>query len=249
MSSPVPTLVVDDEAPARGLMESYVTQHAGLELVGSATSGSEALLEIERLQPALVLLDVEMPELDGFQVLEELVDRDAALPKVVFVTAFDRYAVRAFDAQAVDYLMKPVSAERFEQAVERCLEQRDPVSPSVERLLEDALQRPPKRMLIRHQGRIVPVPVESIDWIEAEGDYVRIHLGDHGHLVERTLQAMESLLEPRDFLRIHRSALVNLKRVRELRSAGSGRYRLVLKDGTELFVSRKYSPRFRGELL
>jgi len=249
MSGRVPTLVVDDEAPARGLIETYVRDHAALDFVGNATSGSGALREIERLGPELVLLDIEMPELDGFQVLEELIDRGEKIPKVVFVTAFDRYAVRAFDAQAVDYLLKPVSAERFERAIERCLQRQEPATPSVERLLEDALQRPPKRMLIRHQGKIIPVPVEAIDWIEAEGDYVRIHLGERSHLVERTLQAMETLLQPRDFLRIHRSALVNLKRVRELRSAGSGRYRLVLRDGTELSVSRKYSPRFRGGLL
>lgn len=243
-------LVADDELPARELMKGYVGSHPALELAGEAASGWDAVAAIEEASPDLVLLDVEMPGLDGFGVLQEVERRKLEMPLVVFVTAYDRYAVRAFEAHAVDYLMKPVTRQRFGKAIEHCLsDRRRRGRLAVRSLQEDALRSPPRRLLVRSRGRILPIKVDTIRWIQAEGDYVRIHAGDDSYLVERSLSEMDRLLEARGFARIHRGALVNLERVRELRSLGSGRYRLRLDDDTELIVSRTYSPRFREGVL
>ncbi len=248
-SEPARVLIVDDEAPARDLLRRHLGRRRELALVGEAGSGGEAVALVAELAPDLVLLDVEMPETDGFGVLAGLERRGLALPWVIFVTAFERYAVRAFEAQALDYLLKPVTEQRFDRAVDHYLRLRERPAPSVRQLLEDALVRPPERVLVRKMGRIVPVPVDAIDWVEANGDYVTVHAGGGRHLIERTLTEMEKLLAPRRFIRVHRSALVNRSRIAELRPLGSGRYRLLLTDGSELVVSRTYSSQFRGSLL
>lgn len=242
-------VVVDDEPPSRELMKRYVSDRSELELVMEAGSGWDAVAAIEESSPDLVLLDVEMPGLDGFGVLRELEERHLELPSIIFVTAYDRYAVRAFEAHAVDYLMKPVTEERFGQAIQRCLAQHKRRRLAVRALQEDALRSPPQRLLVRHRGRILPVAVDAIDWVQAEGDYVRIHAGDQAFLVERSLTEMLELLQSKGFARIHRGAVVNMDSVRELRPLGSGRYRLELEDGTRLVVSRTYSPRFRDSVL
>jgi two-component system LytT family response regulator len=242
------TLIVDDEPLARELMRSHAARRDELRVVGEASDGPAAVDAIRRLDPDLVLLDVEMPSLDGFAVLDEIDRLGLRLPRVIYVTAFDRYAVRAFEVNAVDYLLKPVSQARFDRAIDRCVDLHAASSRSqadLRRLLEDVLHRPPQRLLVRERGRIVPIAVSSIDWLEADGDYVRIHVGSETHLIEQTFGRMEGLLGPRRFARIHRSAMVNLDRVRELQTEGSGRLRLRLADGTELNVSRSYAQRFR----
>ncbi len=246
---PLSLVIVDDEPPARELLRAYVEGRADLELAGEADSGASALEVIARRQPDVVLLDVQMPAGDGFSVLEKLAARGLT-PLVIFVTAYDRYAVRAFEVNAVDFLPKPVTRERFDEAVARCRERTWRSAPAaspaeVERFLEDALHRPPQRLLVRERRRIVPVPVEAIDWIEAEGDYARLHVGGRSHLIEKTLKELERLLGPRGFARIHRGAMVNLNRIGELRPLGSARYALMLRDGTRLTVSRSYSEMFR----
>lgn len=247
---PLRVLVVDDEVPARELLRRYVEARSELELVGEAGDGAIAADLIERTRPDIVLLDVEMPGQDGFGVLLDLVRRGIAQPAVVFVTAFDQYAVRAFEVNAVDYLLKPVVGRRFNEAIARCIRRgRDGAALDTRRFLEDVLRLPPKRLLVRDRGRIVPVPTQAIDWLEAEGDYVRIHVKEASHLVERTLTELERMLEPLGFARIHRRAIVNLDRVRQLQAEGSGRYRLLLASGGTLHVSRRYSARFRSELL
>lgn len=245
---PIRTLVVDDEPPARELMERYVRAHEALELVSTAASGWDALAAIEQGAPQLLLLDIQMPGLNAFDLLEELDRQRLEPPWTIFVTAYDQYAVRAFDVHAVDYLIKPVSRERFDTAVERVLS-RQPARLALPTLLEDMLRRPPRRILVQERGRIVPVDLQAIDWMEAKGDYVRLHVGDSTHLVARSLTEMAQLLEPRGFVRIHRGAVVNGGRIRELRSLGSGRYLLLLRDGTELAVSRTYSPLIRDTVL
>ncbi len=237
-------VIVDDEPPARDLLRAYVEERADLALAGEADSGASALEVIAAQRPDVVLLDVQMPAGDGFSVLEQLAARGLT-PLVVFVTAYDRYAVRAFELNAVDYLPKPVTRERFDEAVARCRERTWRSVGEVERFLEDALHRPPQRLLVRERRRIVPVPVEAIDWIEAEGDYARLHVGGRSHLIEKTLKELERLLSSRGFARIHRGAVVNLNRIGELRPLGSARYALMLRDGTRLTVSRSYSEMFR----
>ena len=243
--------IAEDEPPARELLRAHAARHPELEVLGEAGDGATAARRIKELGPDLVLMDVEMPEMDGFAVLAELNRSGFDLPRVVFVTAYDRYAVRAFDVNAVDYLLKPVTHEQFDRAIDRCLVLgEDPAAgKKVQALLEDALHLPPQRLLVRDRGRIVPVPVDSIDRIHAERDYVRIHRGPESYLVERTISDMERLLTPRGFARVHRGTLVNLERIRELRAVGSGRYRLLCHDGTELVVSRSYSGQFRDRIL
>jgi two-component system LytT family response regulator len=250
--TPLRTLIVDDEPPARELMQVHAARRPELRVVGEAEDGLAAVEAIRQLAPDLVLLDVEMPSLDGFAVLDEVDRQGLPLPRVIYVTAFDRYAVRAFDVNAVDYLLKPVSEARFNQAIDRCLDACSPSAGSdkdIRRLLEDVLHLPPQRLLVKDRGRIVPIPVSSIDWLEAEGDYIRIHVGRQTHLIEKTFTRMEELLAPRGFARIHRSAMINLDRIGELHPEGSGRLRLLLRDGTQLIVSRSYSARFREGLL
>jgi two-component system, LytTR family, response regulator len=250
--TPLATLIVDDELPARELLRAYAGRRAELRVVGDAADGTSAVEAIRRLSPDLLLLDVEMPSLDGFAVLEEIGRDGLPMPRVIYVTAFDRYAVRAFEVNAIDYLLKPVSEVRFNHAIDRCLAARPApaiAEAGIRRLLEDVLHLPPQRVLVRDRGRIVPIPVAAIDWLEAERDYIRIHIGGRTHLIEQTFTRMETLLAPRGFARIHRSAMVNLDRIREFQPDGSGRLRLVLRDGTELMVSRSYAPRFREGVL
>jgi two-component system LytT family response regulator len=249
MPAPLPVVIADDEPAAVALMARHAAADGRLRVAGSVGDGKAAVDAVRRLSPRLLLLDVEMPGLDGFGVLAELQRMGKPLPRVIFVTAFDRYAVRAFDVHAVDYLLKPVTAERFREAIDRCVLPSPPPSVTGDDLAADALRASPRRLLVRERGRIVPVPLSAVDWIEAEGDYVRIHTGGRSHLVERTLAEMESLLASSGFMRIHRGAIVNVERVAQLQPEGSGRYRLVLRDGSELAVSRSYSGRFREALI
>jgi two-component system, LytTR family, response regulator len=246
----VRVLVIDDEAPARALLRSHIAERPELRLVGEARNGPAALAAIEQHEPDLLLLDVEMPGMTGFEALAGLEARGRRLPHVVFVTAFDRYAVRAFEVNAVDYLLKPVSKARFEQAIDRYLRTRSasPIA-GAKQLLEDVWSLPPTRILVRDRGRIVPVAISSITWLESEGDYVRVHAPGRTHLVERTLGEFERIFAPLGFVRIHRSTIVNLEAVRELQSEGSGRYLVILKDGQTLVASRSYSPRFRKDVV
>ena len=172
MREPARILIADDEPPSRQLMTAYVQRHPGVTLHDAVGSGDEAVASIERAPPDIALLDVEMPGRDGFGVLAEVERRALSMPKVVFVTAYERYAVRAFEIHAVDYLLKPVSYERFQVAMDRCLAATPSPQGPVRALLEDAMVLPPQRLLIRDRGRITPVPVDAVDWIEASGDYV-----------------------------------------------------------------------------
>lgn len=243
-------LIADDELPARQLLRSYVEARPDLLLAGEASDGDKAVALIALTRSDLVLLDIEMPGLDGFGVLLELTRRSVPHPHVIFVTAFDRYAVRAFEINAVDYLVKPVTARRFHEAIDRSVRRtKEDQTTDARGLLEDALRLPPKRLLVRDRGRVVAIPTEAIDWLEAERDYVRIHVQDRSHLIERTLTQLERVLEPLGFIRIHRTAIVNRDRVRELQPEGSGRYRLLLTGGQTLPVSRSYAPRFKTDFL
>ncbi len=247
-------VLVDDEPLARANMRRLIKARPDLKLVGEAGSGTAALelmtTDAEARRPDVLLLDIEMPGMDGFQLLNELSQRGLTPASIVFVTAYNRYAVRAFETQAIDYLVKPVTPERFAAAVDRATGRQHSLSRSqVKELLADALVAPPERLLVRKGQRIVPVDVADISWIEASGDYVKLHCGDAYHLIERTLAEMEKLLEVRGFRRIHRSALVNEACIEGMAALGSGRYELNITGGTRLVVSRTYSGRLREGLL
>src|SRR5919198_2348872 len=237
-------LVVDDEPLARRNIRALLKDDPEVEVVGEAGGGAAALELIRRHSPDLVFLDIQMPEMDGFGVLERI--EAERMPVIVFVTAFDRYALRAFEFHALDYLLKPFDDARFEKALARAkrqIERRDieDLSRRLIALLEgrEGATGPahPKyltRLLIKTAGRVSFLKAEEIDYITAEDYYVKLHVGRKGHLLRETMNEMESRLDPEKFARVHRSAIVNLERVRELRQLFNGEYVVALHDGTEL---------------
>jgi two-component system, LytTR family, response regulator len=243
-------LIVDDEPLAREWVRSAVAEDPDLEVLGECGDGFEAAEAIRRLKPDLVFLDVQMPGLDGFGVLEALSPEE--IPAVVFVTAFDQYAVRAFEAQAVDYLMKPFSKERVEEALRRVRELvkgksledfRESVAKIVEKIRRD--RSFPEWVLLKADGKNVFVKVKDIDWIESSRNNVRIHVGQTIYLLHETTSAIASRLDPKKFLRIHRSAIVNIERIKELHPWFNGDYAVVLRDGTQLTLSSSYRDRLK----
>ena len=262
------TLVVDDEPLARRRLSRLLLEEPGIDVVGTCASGREAVDTIRRDRPDLVFLDVQMPELDGFGVLAEL---GTELPTVVFVTAYDRYALQAFEVHALDYLLKPYTPARLSAAVQRAVRQLHAPASESGRLAEllERLDRERRalaerlngagsasgapsvtapaahtgRLLVKEGERMFFVPVERVDWVEAEGNYVRLHCGRDAHLVRATLGGMEEQLDARRFTRIHRSTIVNVDRVKEVRPWFAGDYLVKLQDGTELRLSRRYRDR------
>jgi two-component system LytT family response regulator len=245
--STIRVLIVDDEPPARSKVRRLIEGDPDIEVVGEAGGGEEALRRIRNQRPDLVFLDIQMPGMDGFTVLESL--EKEALPDVVFVTAYDEHALKAFDVHAVDYLLKPYSADRFEVALARAKERLagdgTGASAGVEALL--AAVRPDTawldRIRVDEKDHSVFVALEDVDWIEADGNYVTLHAGTRRHLVRGSLAGLEARLDPRRFARIHRSWIVNVDRIREVHGWGHGDALLVLEDGTELRMSRRYRER------
>jgi two-component system LytT family response regulator len=231
-------IVADDEALARKLARQYVAHVPDVEIVAECADTGELELALSRQQADAALLDIRMPGRDVFDVLGDAAQR-GPLPPLIFATAYDRYAVRAFEINAVDYLVKPFTESRLAEALIRVRERRRSGAQSgdIPRLLRD-LGRRPDRLLVPDGSRIVPLPVSSITWIKAEGDYARIHSGGKSYLVYRTLTDLEGRLDSAEFLRVHRSAIVRVDQITELQAADSGRYRLTLADGTRLIVSR-----------
>ena len=253
MKTPVKTIrtvLIDDEPLARRNIRLLLKDDAEVEIVGEASSGREALALIRRHSPDLVFLDIQMPEMDGFGVLEHI---DAEqLPVIIFVTAFDHYALKAFEFHALDYLLKPFDDARFEKALrqaKRQIEQREvkDLSQRLVALLEgrdsqslDASEKHTyvSRLLIKSSGRVFFLKTDEIDYVQAEDYYVKLQVGRKGHLLRETMNEIEAKLEPSKFLRIHRSTIVNIERIRELQQHFNGDYIVVLQDGTELKLSR-----------
>lgn len=239
-------LVVDDEPLARERVCDLLAREADVRVVGECANGREAVEVIERERPDLVFLDVQMPELDGFGVLERVAP--ARLPFVIFVTAYDEYAVKAFEVHALDYVLKPFDRERFREALERARREiaRSGEDGAIEgrllALLQDLADRKPHldRLVIKSGGRVSFLRTEDVDWIEAAGNYVELHVGRDSHLLRETMNKLESRLDPQRFLRIHRRLIVNVERIRQLEGVTHGEYVVVLKDGTKLSSSRGY---------
>jgi two-component system LytT family response regulator len=241
----IKVLIVDDEPIIRRGLRNHLSRRDQYEVVGECCNGRKAIDDIRETKPDLVFLDVQMPEVDGFGVIREV--GPAAMPAVVFVTAFDEYAVRAFDVNALDYLLKPFDEERFLRCltrVEQRLAEPEKEESLVEKLAslvaEQAKPRTADRLAIRNSDRITLLQTEEIDWIEAADNYVEIHVGKQVHLMRETLSNLEQRLQPFRFLRIHRSRLVNADRIKELHPLFHGEYELVLSDGTHLTSSRHY---------
>ncbi len=244
-SDRIRVLVVDDEPLARGMVREMLEHDPEAEIVGECCNGREAISAIKTLAPDLVFLDVQMPEFGGFDVLEAF--RDQPLPRVIFVTAYDQYAVRAFEVYALDYLLKPFDRERFMTAWERARiqisrEQFDLRDQHIMALLEElkAGTRYIERLVVKTAGRVFFLDISDIDCIEAEGNYVRVHNGPRSYLLRETISGLESQLDPRKFLRIHRSAIVRIDKIKELQPWFHGEYHVILEGGKQFTLSRNY---------
>ena len=244
---------MDDEPLAREMLREMLQSDPQVEIVGESCNGREALEAIRTESPDLIFLDVQMPEVGGFEVLASL-EKDK-LPHVIFVTAYDQYAVRAFEVQALDYLLKPFDQERFDMSWQRAKTQlsRDRNSGTDQRiltLLEElkAGNRYLERLVIKAGGRIYFIDTAEIDWIEAEGNYVSVHSAKKSHLLRETISSLESQLDPKKFVRIHRSSIVRLDFIQELQPWFHGEYRVILNDGTQLTLSRNHRDKLQEAL-
>lgn len=253
-------LIVDDEELARRGLEIRLADYADIEICGQARNGREALVAVREQEPDLMFLDVQMPGMDGFEVLRKL--SGSRMPEVIFVTAYDEFALKAFEANALDYLLKPINDERLREAIERARKHADEKHAEEHRnkllkfvceltgrelTLESALdaanderQAYPKRIAIRDGAETQCVDVEAIDWIDAAGDYMCVHSAGDTFVLRGTMKHLEGVLDPETFVRVHRSAIVNRHRVTAMRPHRNGEYFLQLGDAAQLKLSRKY---------
>ena len=246
-------IIVDDEGLARDTLELLLKSHEDIQVIRSCENGREAVDAIQAEAPDLVFLDIQMPEINGFEVIEKIGPEN--MPVVIFVTAYDQYALRAFEAQALDYLLKPFDDDRFEQALERArslIKQRKvgALSAQLAALVSDqpaieTKEEPPEtdyleRVMVKGRGSIYFIKVADIDWIEAAGDYVSLHTGKKTHLIRETMTGMVKKLDPKRFVRVHRSSIVRVDHVKEIKPYFHGDYIILLHDGTELKLSRRY---------
>lgn len=239
-------LIVDDEPLAREGIRMLLKAEPDLEIIGECRNGREAVKTILQARPDLVLLDIQMPGKDGFEVLEAIGAN--RMPHVIFVTAYDEHALRAFEVSALDYLLKPIDDARFREALARA---RDRICGNNLATLATQLQQMMatlqneknylERIAIKVAGRVVLLGVDEIDWIEAADNYVQVHTGQASHLLLATMSRLENRLNPQQFLRIHRSTIVNIQRIKELQPMFHGEYRIILQDNTELTSGRSYS--------
>lgn len=247
-------LVVDDEAPARRKILRLLREEPNVEIADEADSGESAVAAVKRHHPDLIFLDVQMPGLDGFGVIQSLNAAEIPLPHIIFITAHDRFALRAFEVHAFDYLLKPVNEERFREALRRARAHSAKAEGAFASRLEAMLQQlqrareMPDRLLVHEGPRSIFVPFKDISWVEAERNYLLLHCGKKTHTLRSTLDALENTLDPKLFVRINRGTLVRLDAIREMLPWFHGEYKVVLHDNTELRWSRRYISQ-RPELL
>jgi two-component system LytT family response regulator len=247
------TLVVDDEPLARERLTNLLSGEPDIEVVGQCRDGEEAVTAIVDHTPDLVFLDVQMPAMNGFEVIEAV--GSERMPLVIFVTAYDQHALRAFQVRALDYVLKPFDRERFQEALQRARThiQRDETGDLGRRLLalvKDLRRDQPKtdRLVVKSGGRLFFLRTDEIDWIEAAGNYVRLHVGPASHLLRETMNAIEGRLDPEKFFRIHRSRIVNMERIQEMQPWLNGEYAVLLRTGTRLTLSRGYREKLQERL-
>lgn len=242
-SEKIRTVIVDDEELARERLRGLLEKEPAVEIIGEAGDGRSAVELVEKLRPDLLFLDVQMPELNGFEVLAALDEP----PNVVFVTAHDKFALKAFDVHAVDYLLKPFDRERFQKALHRAIEKVKGDQPGEGRgelkaVLEEVkpAAKPLERLLVKNSGRVLLVKVGDIDWVEAADNYVTLHMGKDAQMMRETMTSLEARLPADKFMRISRSTIVNVERIQELQPMFHGEYIVVLKNGAKLTLSRSY---------
>ncbi|MCK9408066.1 MAG: response regulator [Bacteriovoracaceae bacterium] len=240
-------IIVDDEELARSLIREYLSSHPEIKIVAECANGFEAVKAVTELKPELMFLDIQMPKLSGFEVIE-LLDES---PEVIFVTAFDQYAVKAFDVHAVDYLLKPFGKERFDEALHHAVERirsKEPIK--VKAVVAEAKQsgQPLERILIKEGSKVLVIHADKLDYIEAQDDYISVRAEGKSHLKMQRLSALELLLDDRRFVRIHRSYILNIERLSKIELYAKDSRTAILKDGTQLPVSRSGYDRLK-ELL
>ena len=260
---PLRTIIVDDEPLARRGLKLRLENNESVELIAECSNGEEALLAIAELEPDLVFLDIQMPGMDGFDVIGRL--QGDAMPSIVFVTAFDEYAVDAFEVNAIDYVLKPVDDERLATAVQRALDAREREdlegqkrnlvsacmqltganAATVEEIAQGESGTYPDKLSIRDGDEVQLVPVDDIDWVDAAGDYMCVHVAGVTHIMRITMKQLEEHLNPLQFLRVHRSTIVNSNRISSAQSLSNGEFLLTLEEGTRLKVSRSYRDKIR----
>lgn len=265
----IKTVIVDDEPLARKGLSLRLAEFDNIEVLAECKNGLDAVAVIPQLRPDLVFLDIQMPGLNGFQVINKLQELNQPIPLVVFVTAFDSYAIKAFDVHALDYVLKPVDGKRLADAIEKVVatfeqKQKDGNNQKLARLVadftgddcEDILRKLasgesiatnpyPEILAIKDGSEVTRVSINDIQWIDAAGDYMCVHATDQTHIMRRTMKELETELDPKKFVRTHRSAMVNIKYVQKMVSHISGEYHLILNNGTELKVSRSHRDRVK----
>jgi two-component system LytT family response regulator len=236
-STPIRAIIVDDEELARGLVREYLAPYPDVEIIAECANGFEAVKAATELKPDLIFLDIQMPKLSGFEVIELIDDP----PAVIFVTAFDQYALKAFEVHAVDYLLKPYSKQRFDEALSHAREKILRSSGETAKIMVRSA-RPKEQMLervlIKEGSKVLVIPVEKIDYIEAQDDYVAFRVDGRTHLKMQRLADLEEMLDPRRFVRIHRSYILNIERLAKLELYAKDSRRAILKDGSQIAVSR-----------
>lgn len=241
----ITALIVDDEPPGRHKIRVMLKHESNIEIIGECTNGTEAVETIQSKKPDLVFLDVQMPEMDGFDVIKKIGVNN--LPEIIFITAYEHYALQAFEVHALDYLLKPFDKERFQHALQRAKDrilERDQsnISQKLLSMLHEIklTQKHSDRLVVKSEGKVFFLKTNEIDWIEAAGNYVRLHTGNESHLLRETMSGIQKKLNPNQFIRIHRSTFVNIEQIKELQPWFHGEYVVILKEGTQLTMSRGY---------
>ncbi len=236
-------ILVDDEQAGRKLIREYLEDYPNLVVLAEINNGVDAVKEINRFKPDLIFLDIQMPGMTGFEVLTHLEE----IPKIIFSTAYDKYALKAFEVHAVDYLLKPYTKERFAVAINRLQEDNEPVEALAQSLLMDTKSYP-ERVLVQHNKKLITVAVEDIQWIEAYGDYSKLHVGSEVYLSNFGITSLEEKLNTQQFVRVHRSSIINLNAVKELHKYGKS-YDVTMQNGEVVRVSRGYMDNIKKLIL
>jgi two-component system LytT family response regulator len=243
MTTTLRALIIDDEDLARRLTKEFLRSHSDIQIIGECENGIEAVDAITEHQPDLIFLDIQMPKLNGFEVLEATARKDG----VIFTTAYDQYALKAFDQHAIDYLLKPYSQQRFDEALSKARKLLGQSNPAVQALLAQT-NALPERLTVRDRGQTHVIPVAQIDYIEAQDDYVQIHFAGKSLLKTQSLSDLEKQLDPTVFVRIHRSTIIRLQALKCLERASKDSYQAVLHSGVNLPISRSGYDRIKGML-
>jgi two-component system LytT family response regulator len=249
MKNDYSTIIVDDEPLGRKMIKEYLQDFPEIKIVGECKNGKQAVKAINEDKPDLVFLDIRMPGMDGFEVLEHI----DPMPRIIFTTAYDDYALKAFEVNAADYLLKPYDRKRFSEAIQKVIDRSTTSSDEVERILRVLHQSRepedyPKRVFVRLGRKIISVQLQDISWIEAYGDYTQLHTNSGTHLCNLSMNALEQRLDSNQFLRVHRSYIIATNSIDHLEGDGEGGYTAFLKDKSEVKVSRNYSAKLRKNI-